>query len=47
VLPDYLQSKEVAAVGGSWMVPQGLVDQGEYEKINQLTLQAVATDAPD
>ncbi len=43
LLPDYLQSKKVAAVGGSWMVPQGLVDQGEYEKINQLTLQAVAT----
>lgn len=43
LLPDYLQSKKVVAVGGSWMVPQGLVDLGEYEKIGQLTSQALAT----
>jgi 2-dehydro-3-deoxyphosphogluconate aldolase/(4S)-4-hydroxy-2-oxoglutarate aldolase len=42
LLPEYLQSKKVAAVGGSWMVPQTLVDQGEYEKISQLTTQALA-----
>jgi 2-dehydro-3-deoxyphosphogluconate aldolase/(4S)-4-hydroxy-2-oxoglutarate aldolase len=42
LLPDYLQSKKVAAVGGSWMVPQALVDLGEYEKIGQLTSQALA-----
>ena len=41
LLPDYLQSKKVAAVGGSWMVPQTLVDQGQYEEIIQLTLQAL------
>jgi 2-dehydro-3-deoxyphosphogluconate aldolase/(4S)-4-hydroxy-2-oxoglutarate aldolase len=41
LLPDYLQSKKVAAVGGSWMVPQALVDQGQYEEITQLTLQAL------
>jgi Entner-Doudoroff aldolase len=41
LLPDYLQSKKVAAVGGSWMVPQTLVDQGQYEEITQLTLQAL------
>jgi 2-dehydro-3-deoxyphosphogluconate aldolase/(4S)-4-hydroxy-2-oxoglutarate aldolase len=43
LLPEYLQSKKVAAVGGSWMVPQALVDQGEYEKIGQLTTQALET----
>jgi 2-dehydro-3-deoxyphosphogluconate aldolase/(4S)-4-hydroxy-2-oxoglutarate aldolase len=41
LLPDYLQSKKVAAVGGSWMVPQALVDQGDYEAITLLTTQAV------
>jgi 2-dehydro-3-deoxyphosphogluconate aldolase/(4S)-4-hydroxy-2-oxoglutarate aldolase len=41
LLPDYLQSKRVAAVGGSWMVPQALVEQGQYEEISQLTLQAL------
>ena len=41
LLPEYLQSKKVAAVGGSWMVPQALVDQGDYEAITQLTTQAV------
>jgi len=43
LLPDYLQSKKVVAVGGSWMVPQALVDLGEYERIGQLTSQALAT----
>ena len=43
LLPEYLQSKKVAAVGGSWMVPQALVDQGEYEKIGHLTSQALET----
>lgn len=41
LLPDYLQSKKVAAVGGSWMVPQALVDRGQYGEITQLTLQAL------
>ena len=43
LLPDYLQSKKVAAVGGSWMVPQVLVDAGEYEKIGELTSQVLET----
>ena len=42
LLPEYLQSKKVAAVGGSWMVPQTLVDQGEFGKISQLTIEALA-----
>jgi 2-dehydro-3-deoxyphosphogluconate aldolase/(4S)-4-hydroxy-2-oxoglutarate aldolase len=42
LLPEYLQSKKVAAVGGSWMVPQTLVDQGEFGKISQLTTEALA-----
>jgi 2-dehydro-3-deoxyphosphogluconate aldolase/(4S)-4-hydroxy-2-oxoglutarate aldolase len=41
LLPEYLQSKKVAAVGGSWMVPQALVDQGDYEAITELTTHAV------
>ena len=42
LLPEYLQSEKVAAVGGSWMVPQTLVDQGEFGKISQLTIEALA-----
>jgi 2-dehydro-3-deoxyphosphogluconate aldolase/(4S)-4-hydroxy-2-oxoglutarate aldolase len=42
LLPEYLQSKKVAAVGGSWMVLQTLVDQGEFGKISQLTTEALA-----
>lgn len=42
LLPEYLQSKKVAAVGGSWMVPQTLVDQGEFDKIGHLTTEALA-----
>jgi 2-dehydro-3-deoxyphosphogluconate aldolase/(4S)-4-hydroxy-2-oxoglutarate aldolase len=42
LLPEYLQSEKVAAVGGSWMVPQTLADQGEFGKISQLTTEALA-----
>ncbi len=42
LLPEYLQSKKIAAVGGSWMVPQTLVDQGEFDKIGHLTTEALA-----
>jgi len=42
LLPEYLQSKKVAAVGGSWMVPQTLVNQGEFDKIGHLTTEALA-----
>lgn len=41
LLPAYLQSKKVAAVGGSWLVPQTLVDKGEYAKIGQITTQTL------
>lgn len=40
-MADYLKSKNVAAVGGSWMVPQTLVDQGKFEAIKELTVQAL------
>jgi 2-dehydro-3-deoxyphosphogluconate aldolase/(4S)-4-hydroxy-2-oxoglutarate aldolase len=40
-LPKYLQSKKVTAVGGSWLVPQSIVDNGEYEKIRQLTIETL------
>lgn len=41
LLPKYLKSKKVVAVGGSWLLPQALVDQGEYGKISQITTQTL------
>lgn len=41
-LADYLAVPAVAAVGGSWMVPAGLVNAGEFETIRKLTSEAVA-----
>lgn len=41
LLPTYLNSKKVVAVGGSWLVPQAMVDQGEYEKISEITRQTL------
>ena len=41
-LPDYLALDVVTAVGGSWMVPRDLVAAGSFDKIAQLTADAVA-----
>jgi 2-dehydro-3-deoxyphosphogluconate aldolase/(4S)-4-hydroxy-2-oxoglutarate aldolase len=38
---DYLQLSSVVAVGGSWMVAQKLVDEGNFEAIVSLTKEAV------
>jgi len=41
-LGQYTACKKVAAVGGSWMVPADLLDQGDYAAIEALTRGAVA-----
>lgn len=38
----YLESKNVACVGGSWMLPHQLVDAGDWQGIKQVASDAVA-----
>lgn len=38
---DYLSLSSVIAVGGSWMVPQKLIDAGEFGEIERLTREAL------
>lgn len=40
-LEEYLSFKKIAACGGSWMVKADLVDNGQYDKIEELTREAV------
>ena len=40
-LKDYLDFKKIVACGGSWMVKKELVAAGEFDKIEQLTREAV------
>ncbi len=42
-LNSYLGFDKVIACGGSWMVPSDLVKAGEWDKIEQLTREAVHT----
>ena len=42
-LNSYLSQKNVAACGGSWMVKSDLIDSGDFEKIKQLTKEAIQT----
>lgn len=42
-LTSYLDFGKVLACGGSWMVPGDLINAGEWEKIRQLTREAVQT----
>jgi 2-dehydro-3-deoxyphosphogluconate aldolase / (4S)-4-hydroxy-2-oxoglutarate aldolase len=39
---DYLALGNVACVGGSWIAPQGAMDQGDWTRITALTREAVA-----
>jgi 2-dehydro-3-deoxyphosphogluconate aldolase / (4S)-4-hydroxy-2-oxoglutarate aldolase len=39
---DYLALGNVACVGGSWIAPQGAMDQGDWTQITALTREAVA-----
>lgn len=38
---SYLDNPAVLAVGGSWMVPQKLIDEGKFTEIEELTKEAV------
>lgn len=42
-LTSYLDYNRIIACGGSWMVPGDLINAGEWEKIEQLTREAVHT----
>jgi 2-dehydro-3-deoxyphosphogluconate aldolase/(4S)-4-hydroxy-2-oxoglutarate aldolase len=38
---DYLALKNVACIGGSWVAPQGALDQGDWTRITALAREAV------
>ena len=42
-LTSYLDFPKIIACGGSWMVPGDLINAGEFDKIEQLTREAVQT----
>ena len=42
-LTSYLDFPKIIACGGSWMVPGDLIKAGEWDKIEQLTREAVQT----
>jgi len=39
---SYLALKQVAAIGGSWMISSGAIDRGDFDSIRELAAQAVA-----
>ena len=41
-LADYLGFKKIIACGGSWMVKGDMVEAGEFDKIKEMTAEAVA-----
>lgn len=41
-LKDYLSNKSIIACGGSWMVKGDMIKAGEFDKIKELTAEAVA-----
>lgn len=41
-LKEYLSCKPIVACGGSWMVKKDLIEAGEFDKIKELTKEAVA-----
>ena len=41
-LKDYLSFSKVIACGGSWMVKENLIKAGDFDKIYELTKNAVA-----
>lgn len=44
-LKDYLECDKIICCGGSWMVKSDLIKAGEFEKITELTKEAVALSA--
>ncbi|MCM1364585.1 MAG: bifunctional 4-hydroxy-2-oxoglutarate aldolase/2-dehydro-3-deoxy-phosphogluconate aldolase [Faecalibacterium sp.] len=41
-LKEYLSCDKIACCGGSWMVKGSMIDNGEFDKITELTKEAVA-----
>ena len=41
-LPEYLGFKKIIACGGSWMVKGDMIAAGEFDKIKEMTAEAVA-----
>ena len=41
-LADYLGFKKIVACGGSWMVKGDMISAGEFDKIREMTAEAVA-----
>ena len=41
-LADYLGFKKIVACGGSWMVKGNMITAGEFDKIKEMTAEAVA-----
>ena len=41
-LTEYMSNKKIVACGGSWMVKGDLVEAGEFDKIREMTAEAVA-----
>ena len=41
-LKDYLSFKKIVACGGSWMVKGDMIEAGEFDKIKEMTAEAVA-----
>ena len=41
-LKDYLSFKKIVACGGSWMVKGDMIAAGEFDKIKEMTAEAVA-----
>lgn len=39
-LPDYLAQKFIFACGGSWMVKESMINNGEFDKIRELSAEA-------
>ena len=40
-LLEYLEDPRVIACGGSWMVKDSLIRQGDFQRVGQLTREAV------
>ena len=41
-LKEYLSCDKIFACGGSWMVKADLIEAGEFDKITEMTKEAVA-----
>ena len=41
-MKDYLEYDRILAIGGSWMVKGDLIKNGEFDKVEAMTKEAVA-----